>query len=587
MKRRLRQSSSISVAALLVTAMTIGGVGASEARAQAIERNLPALNKAAPMPSPAEGSTPQDNDARPLGASLKSIIVLGPSESLRPTITTTLDLSHAPGLENKMARRRLEGFIGQPLTRKLIAQIEAQIVRDYRRRGLPLISVSTPEQEISGGVLQIRVIPFRLGRKTAPGAASAAYVVSRTRSTPGELINARLLNQDLDWLNRYPFRTSQAVFSPGDGVGLTNLILKSSQAQPWTISAGYSNSGSPLTGFDRYFAGATAALPFLHDAYASYQFTGSNDVLFSQDRPFDTAPSPRYLSHSGRLVIPTLPRQDVELTVSYVESNEITDFVAHQVTEEASLAYRSALSNISVVLPGEAVLGVEARRESGRTVFDGEPVQNGESDVFQVYVGFADQESDPLGRTSGDLTVHISPGGVDDRNTDAAFAAASQGRSTSAEYAYISGDISRYTALPGRFGYSVSLTGQYAPNPLPLTEQIGLGGASQVRGYTLDDGVFDSGVLARNELRAPGFPVLGRLGSAFTDQISPFGFVDAGYGKNAYTRMDSSPVSAGLGADYQLSRHLTANLAAAWALKSEGYTKAGGFRLESRVATTF
>jgi hypothetical protein len=46
-------------------------------------------------------------------------------------------------------------------------------------------------------------------------------------------------------------------------------------------------------------------------------------------------------------------------------------------------------------------------------------------------------------------------------------------------------------------------------------------------------------------------------------------------------------VSAGLGADYQLGRHLTANLAAAWALKSEGYTKAGGFRLESRVATTF
>ena len=183
--------------------------------------------------------------------------------------------------------------------------------------------------------------------------------------------------------------------------------------------------------------------------------------------------------------------------------------------------------------------------------------------------------------------MHISPGGVGASNTDAAFALASQGRSRSAEYAYVSGDLSRYTPLPGAFGYSASLIGQYAPNPLPLTEQIGLGGPSLVRGYTLDDGVFDSGLVSRNELRAPTLAVLANLRKGLVDQLSPFAFVDAGYGKNEYTHADSTPIGAGFGADYQLGPHLSANLTTAWALKHEGLTRSGQFRLESRVALSF
>jgi hemolysin activation/secretion protein len=556
-----------------------------QAYAQAIERNLPPRVEHGPsvIVTPV---APSDTDATPLGVKLTSVTVLGPSESARTDVAPGLDLHAAPRL-GASSRRRLTRFLGQPLSRKLIAEVEAQIVRDYRAADFPLVSVSTPEQDVSSGSLQVRVIEFRLERKSAPGAKDPGYVVSRVRVRPGQPIDTRLLAQDLDWLNRYPFATSQATFQPGDTLGATNLLLQTTSTKPFSVQAGYSDSGSPLTGFDRYFAGATVALPFLHDAIASYQFTGSNDVLFSQDRPFNSAAEPLYLSHSGRIVIPTLPRQDIEASVSYVQSNEFTDFTAHQVTEEASLGYRSALSNLLAFLPGEAVVGVEDRHETGGTLFAGEPVQHGTIDVFQVYAGFTGQESDRLGRGSLDLTLHLSPGGVGGTNTDAAFALASQGRSRSAEYGYVSGDLSRYTSLPFGFGYSLTVIGQYAPNPLPLTEQIGLGGQSMVRGYTLDDGVFDSGVAARNELRTPTFPLLAHFNKAFTDVISPFAFIDAGYGKNDYTHADSSPIGAGLGADYQFGRHLTANLAAAWATKPEGLTHAGQLRLESHIALSF
>ena len=586
MKRVAAFRPSAAVAAALALLAVTSGL----ADAQAIERNLPPPVQSAPsvIVTPV---APSDTDARPLGANLLAVVTLGPAEPVRSGVAAGLHLEAAPRLDAR-ARRRLAALLGRPLSRKLIAQVEAQIVRGYRAAGFPLVSVSTPEQEVSSGVVQVRVIEFHLGATTAPGAREPAYLLSRVRARPGAPIDAGQLAEDLDWLNRNPFRSSQAAFSPGSGLGLTDLVLQTVETKPWSVTTGYADSGSPLTGFDRYFAGASVALPLLHDAYASYQFTGSNDVLFSQSRPFNGARDPLYLSHSGRVVVPTLPRQDVEASLSFVQSNEVTpgqqgNLAAHQTTEEASIAYRSALSNLLAVLPGEAAVGVEARRETGQTLFGGEPVQSGSVDVFQVYLSYTGAETDALGRSNVDLTLHVSPGGVGASNTDAAFALASQGRSRSAEYGYVSGDLSRYTVLPAGLGYSLSLIGQYAPNPLPLTEQIGLGGPSLVRGYTLDDGVFDSGLVARNELRAPAVPVLGRLGNGVPDQLAPFVFFDAAYGRNLYTRADSTPLGTGLGADYQLGRHLSAGLTAAWALKSEGLTRPGRFRLESRVALSF
>ena len=586
-----------SVWASALCALASGG----PALAQAIERNLPPEIAHAPAVIQPPAALPEDRDATPLGPSLGAIVVLGPTEAVRAEPARGVDLAHGGRLDTAATRRRLARFIGRPLSRKLIAEVRAAITLALRAQGYPLVSVSTPAQELSGGVLQVRVISFELERKTAPGARDPAYVTSRVRTRPGQPVNANDLAQDLDWLNRYPFRTSQAIFQPGDWLGATDLIVQSVQTRPWSVYAGYSDSGSPLTGFDRYFAGATVALPFLPDAYGSYQFTGSNDVLFAQDRPLNSAPDPLYISHSGRIVIPTLPRQDVEATVSFVQSNQFGDFNSHQTTEEASLGYRSALSNLAAGLGGEAVpgeiaLGVEARHEAGSVKFlptEEQPDQSGIIDVFQVYAGYSGQAADRFGRTALDATLHISPGGVGARNTDAALAASSQGRSTSAEYAYLSGDLSRTVGLPAGISYGLSVVGQYAPNPLPLTEQIGLGGPSLVRGYTQDDGVFDSGILARNELHAPASPLLGRLGVGVADQVAPFAFIDAGYGKNEYAaktllkHADESPVGAGLGADYQLGARLTAGLSAAWALKPAGATHAGQFRLESRVAVSF
>lgn len=560
--------------------------------AQAIERNLPPAPQTTEPTIATPRLAPADQDATPIGPALSGIVVLGGSDAVAAAPKAGVDVSRTPRLANDVPA--LQRFLGQPLSRKLIAEIEAEIARHYREAGYPFVNLTTPEQDITAGVLQVRAMEFRLGAKSAPGASpkDAAYILSRVRVSAGQAINADQLAQDLDWLDRYPYRHSEAQFAPGAATGLTDLALQTTTSKPWSAYLGYADSGSPLTGTDRWFAGFQTSLPGLQDAVASYQYTGSGDAVFDQDQVFHSAIDPSYESDAGRLVIPTLARQDIEASLDYVHTNQLVQaFVAQNTVFEASLAYRNALSNVWAALPGEAVLGVEAKHDNSRTLFGDVPVKTAGIDVFQATLGFSAQGNDASGHTSFDATAHISPGGVDGRNTEAALAAFSGGADTHARYAYIGGDLTRVTRLPPLFGVAGftlvdGLIGQVAAVRLPQTEQIGLGGVGLVRGYTLDDGAFDTALAWRNELRAPAFSVFHRTGR-FADQASPYVFVDAGYGQVQGSPTHAHMASAGIGADYQFGRHLTVGADGAWAMQTAGRTPAGAGRLESRITFSF
>jgi hemolysin activation/secretion protein len=576
--------------AALAASLAAASISAGGALAQAIERNLPPAPPAAgadiALPNIVAGSA----DATPIGPALTSLVILGPQDALAAAPLKGVDVLRDPALAKD--RRRLARFLGKPISRKLIGQIEAEIAIAYRDRGYPFVNLSTPPQELTEGVLQIRVVEFRLGTKTAPGArgSTGAYVESRARLKPGDEINTNILAQDLDWLDHYPFRNTQAVFTPSKTPGDTDLQLQTTSAKPWALYAGYANSGSSLTGFDRYSLGAETTVPFLRDSLVSYQFTGSSNALFDHHRPFDSAARPTYFSHAGRLVIPTLARQDVELTVDYVQTYEplqTADYFTRLNTLEATLAYRAALSDFLAFLPGEGVIGVEAKNELSHTSFAGTNVQERSLDVFQGIVGWAYLGNDPLGRTSADVTVHVSPGGLGPRDTSAAFATYSDGRFHIDTYAYVSGDLTRYDRLPtilGMKGLSMvnSLIGQYSAIPLPLTEQAGLGGQSLTRGYTLDDGAFDTALVYRSELHLPPFAI------GWPNSIAaPYVFFDNSIGKNNQTKKTEQPASTGVAVDLQITKHLAATLGGAFALRNAGLTHTGDGRFDVHLTATF
>ena len=575
---------------ILACAATGGWLGMtvlSPVDAQVVERHAPAPPVASEPVLPAPAAPVVSEDEHPLGANLQAIVLLGPADPVTgETRRGVVISSGVRRIDPAEAWRRLSGYIGQPISKALISRIEASVVTAWRRKGFPFVAVSTPEQEISQGVLQIRVVEFKLGKLNIAGVSrrAAARIAGDIRLAPGEAINSPRLSQDLDWLGRYPYRTVQPAFSPGAALGETDLDLAVTSQRPWQAQAGWSNAGAAPSDQNRYFVGATVGGLVIPDSVLSVLITGSPDFWISHGDVLGN-PHPVYESVAGRLAAPIAPRQDIELNVDAIETNQpVEAFIVREQTLEATLAWRFALANVAA-LPGDGRLGVEVTSQRRMTFFGPTDIAGGGVNIYQVFGGWSDSWVDRLGHASLDVAIHGAPGDLDRLGGDANLAAFTSGRVTSAAYVYLDLNYQRVTPIARGFSLSTQLTGQYAPGPLPDSDQIAPGGQDAARGYYLEAGAFDDALILRDELRAPIVTVI-RAGPLAT-QIGPFAFVDFGYGRNNSTRQGLDVASIGLGADAQVSRRLAATLSVSYPLTSAPFTPAGDWRLEASVTLSY
>ncbi|HEY2659537.1 MAG TPA: ShlB/FhaC/HecB family hemolysin secretion/activation protein [Caulobacteraceae bacterium] len=480
--------------------------------------------------------------------------------------------------------RLLAPFIGRPLSRRLVSDIETRIVQRYRRRGRPFVQVSLPEQEVDQGVLTVRVVEFHLGKIKVEGvspkaATDLAQAIRRQRD--GGIDTGRL-SQDLDWLNRDPFRNLTASFAPGTSVGATDLTLTATQARRWQVFAGYADSGAPSTGQDRYFVGASAEIIPAMGAVLSLQVTGSPDFWADRGELFGQS-SPLYRSASGRLDLPITSRQALDISLDAEESNfGGALFSSRQQTVEASAIYRAALSNL-VPAPGDVSLGVEARRQTRQTYFGGLAVAGASVGVYQLLLGWTGDEQDRFGRSTIDLNIHVSPGHFNASNTNAALAQFSLGRVRGASYGYAHFNFSRTTDLPHGLTLATQLTGQYADQAIPNSEQFAIGGVYAVRGYSLDDGAYDDGLILRDELRAQGPPLI-QLANLIIEQ--PFLFGDLGHARDYIAQRALTIGSVGVGGSLRFGR-ASASLSFGDPLADGPSTRVGRWRADIRVEATY
>ncbi len=184
-------------------ALFLATVWVAAAGAQAIERNLPSTPQGAPGGGVIAPVTPSSDDARPLGATLQAIVLLGPNEKIHVNPPAGVSIGEVGRLRGAAAvnaiTELLKPYLQQPISLKLISQIQADIAGYYRRQNYPFVSLSTPEQEIGRGVVQIRVIEFRAGEVSVKGESDEDTVRLRGRIglEPDESINSQELADDL------------------------------------------------------------------------------------------------------------------------------------------------------------------------------------------------------------------------------------------------------------------------------------------------------------------------------------------------------------------------------------------------------
>lgn len=549
---------------------------------------------------------PQDLDGSPdgtsLGVALSGISLVGPKEGVAKKAGRGIRIGDVGEIDRAALVPALAPFLGQPLSRKGISDIQAAIARVYRTSGYPFVSVTLPPQEITSGVLTLRVVEFRTGAVKVSGASpdTEADLTARVRAAPGQRIATEALEEDLTWLNRFPYHGVNGVFSPGDALGLSTLTLEVTPQKPWQVFGGWSNTGTRATGFDRIFAGFGAALPGVPQSYLSYQVTGSPN-FWSDPAAVGTGPEqPSYFSQAGRLVISTGARQSLEVVPNYVATRQNAvgkTFAYDNETLEIPVIYRTAISNLVPGLyAGDLVLGATGKTVSRSSYFSSRNIGGAGADLFEMTAGWSVSRLDPYGSTSLDLRLTGNPGGVIGGNSAAAWSRYSGGRVTDVTYAYGTFDLTRVTRLPEGFSWVSDLSGMAAGQPLPDTELLSLGGLYATRGYTLDDATVDSGLVWRNELRTPPFALLPGMGVAgVPDQVSPYVFVDTGQGRaygyqgllSPVRHKDYSLASIGMGVDYTLDRNFTATLVGALALSDAAYTRAGDFTLQARIYMSY
>ncbi|OGS98608.1 MAG: hypothetical protein A3F73_03965 [Gallionellales bacterium RIFCSPLOWO2_12_FULL_59_22] len=148
----------------------------------------------------------------------------------------------------------------------------------YAKRGFSAVRVGLPEQELEKGAVRFRVVESRFDKVAVKdnrfvSEANALNAVPSVRS--GGVPQSRRIARELKLANENPARQMNVVLKPGveDGLVDANIIVTDSDPVAWGLMA--DNSGTPETGRSRFGLSWRHANLFDADHVAGLQFQTS------------------------------------------------------------------------------------------------------------------------------------------------------------------------------------------------------------------------------------------------------------------------------------------------------------------------
>lgn len=581
-------------AALILATQIAGTAFAQDYGAVAPKEPKPATpGEIRPPPLPAQPQQPAASNKQLLPELEGLQLVDDPKKIVRNGVKfygIKIDPALTP-LDDGKIRNRLAQFIGKPLFTGDLQTISRLIVAWCRAHDFPLTEVTFPEQDISSGTVQIVVTIYRVGHVKVSGNRwfSDSVLTDEMQLTPGDPFDFGVLKDDLDRLDRNPFRQVDAVLERSSIPGTTDLALHVQDRLPLRVYGSYDNDGLPVSGRDRYSFGLNWGNVFGFDQQFSYQFTTSPDIWQRRERGVGHSDDPRLAAHSATYLVP-LPWSDtVTLFGTYEQQvpnlGANFDQVGHSL--QMSFRYDKFLPTIRA-FSEQLHFGFDYKRSNNNLAFGGSEVFADATNIEQFLLIYDATRKDSYGQTSLEGQFVYSPGGLSPGNRTSVFVASGVAGSK-ANYNYESLQVTRITALPAQMTAILRLTGQLASTELLPSEQLGAGGPDSVRGY--DPRVADGsqGVLASFELHSPSYGPLDALGWNVGDAGQVLAFYDAGNVSDFHTQSGQPRhaflQSTGVGVRYDLGRYLDVRFDDGWQLaRAPGKAKTGNL---ANIAVTF
>ena len=376
-----------------------------------------------PAPTPAAAKNPQLLPALKGLRFVPDIKALARKGVSEPGISVGTGL---PLLDDAAIQAKLSGFLGKPLHAHDLSLISQTILDWYRAHDLPVVDVAFPEQDINSGTVQGVVTVYRLGEVAVSGNHwfSSDVLRHEMQVRPGDKLDFATLKEDLNRLNRNPFRSVNAILERSKTPGDTNVALHVQDRLPLRVFASVDNDGLPSTGRDRYSAGFNWGNVFGLDQQFSYQFITSPDLWRTRHRAAGHSNDPRFTAHSASYLVP-LPWGDVlNVFGTYVEQvpdlGPNFDQVGHSV--QLSLRYERPLPAIGG-LSQQIQFGFDYKRTDNNLDFGGTNIFASATNVEQFLAIYDATLPDSLGQTAVQNQLVVSPGGLSDGNTSAVYIA--------------------------------------------------------------------------------------------------------------------------------------------------------------------
>ncbi len=449
-------------------------------------------------------------------------------------------------------------FLNKPLTLEDLNVILQKVIFHFRSQLTPVVDAFIPEQDITGGTVQVVIVEGRIGSIRAEGNKwfSSEFIEQHVRAKPGDIIKGDSLAKDVNWLNRNPFRHVDLVLARGEEIGQTDVILRTKDRFPVRFYAGYENSGNELTGRDRYLAGFNWGNAFGLGHLMDYQFTTGSDVSTLK-------------AHSLNYEIPLVGHQTLMFSGAYAKSKpDQRPFDLEAVGWKLNARYILNLPSIDRYRQ-ELSFGLDYKFYDNDLLFSSMPVFNKKVEIVQAVLGYGGHYPDKWGLNSFYTQIVGSPGHMSTRNNDKAFNEFKQG--ATAEYFYFNFDIERITTLPREFTWNVRTNFQLSDGPLLPSEQLGLGGYNSVRGFDEYEAYGDEGLLLVNEIRTPSYNLSSLFDTSFRmGTVQLLSFFDYGRVSNRDHSYSASLSSLGLGGRYRFGSNVSLRFDYGWQLVGEG-----------------
>jgi len=449
----------------------------------------------------------------------------------------------------------------------------------FRDKGYGVVQVVLPEQDITRGVVQFRVLQPKVGKVVIEGNTqfdSANIRHSLPSVSEGETPNSKDIARNLQITAEHPVKQTNVLLRSGASDDQVDVHIKVTDDKPWRGFLTLDNTGTSDTGYYRLGLG--------------YQHSN----VFNSDHVF-TAQYVTSPTEADQVSI-----YGVGYRIPFYGLNSTLDLIAGYSDVDSgtvqglfNVSGQGTIGSVrwSYYLPKSAdyehkvAFGLDYRAFRNQVLFEGQSV------VPDVTVHPASLTYSGLARgTASELSFYGSgakniPGGKN--GDDAAFQASRAG--ASADYSVFRYGFNYVHQFQNQWQTRLGFNGQYTQDPLVSGEQFGIGGPDSVRGYQLRELADDRGMATQLELYTPD--IARGVGLSDSFKLRLLGFFDYG----SVRRVDPLPgetaeayiKSTGIGMRMGYRKSVVLRLDLAQILKQTAYRDDGSRRLTGTMALIF